>query len=59
MVEGVVSCNLASPALMNAEQLAIYEHAQLSVEHIGELLVAEGDFREQALSTLDRIRKLR
>lgn len=59
MAEGIHSCNIASPADMNSVQLAIYVQAQQHVEQIGEILLEEGECRQQALSTLDRIRKMR
>lgn len=57
MIDGIHSCNIVSPADMNSAQLAIYVQAQQHVEQIGEILLEEGECKQQALSLLDKISK--
>lgn len=59
LIDGARTCNLVSPATMNATQLGHYEAAHRCVEQLGELLVEAGDFRSNTVSLLDRIRRMR
>lgn len=59
LMNGARTCNLVSPAKMTAVQRTQYEHAHICLEQLGELLLNEGDFRHDALSLLDKIRKMR
>ena len=59
LIDGVRTCNLVSPATMNAEQRGHYEAAHRCVEQLGELLIEAGDFHYETVSLLDRIRRMR
>lgn len=59
LMRGVRTCNMVSPAKMTAEQRDQYAQAHLFLEQLGERLVDAGDFLCNAVSTVDRIRRMR
>lgn len=59
LMHGARTCNLVSPAKMNPEQVSQYEQAHLFLEQLGERLIEAGDFHINAVSIIDRIRRMR
>lgn len=59
LMRGVRTCNMVSPAKMTAEQYDQYAQAHLFLEQLGERLVEAGDFRQEAVSLIDKVRRKR
>lgn len=57
--DGISVCAAFSPAKMTRDQVSQYEQAHIFLEQVTEKLIEAGDFRYEAVSTIDKARHKR